>query len=233
MADGFGLADILDVVQPVATAGMGAASKVADSSLWSNLWSGVKGGIGTLGDVAKTALPIAQLGATGYGIYSGVQGAGQLAEQTKIAKRAAGTQERVAGEAMAAAQPAREFAKTEFARAAEGQVDPAIQAQIDLWAQGAKQQAMDYLARAGIADSSTAQTWLAWIDQQAQAMKAEALQRQQGLALSATGAATGALGTAGGVAGAEAAGAQQQQQDLQALIGQANEQLAKLAGGAA
>lgn len=228
--DFFGLADILDVVQPVATAGWDA---VSNPSFWSNIWSGVKGGFGALGDVAKTALPIAQLGATGYGIYGGVQAAGQLAERTKMAKRAAEMQERASGEAMAAGQPAREFATTEFARAAAGQVDPAIQSQINLWAQGAKQQAMDYLARAGIADSSTAQTWLAWIDQQAQAMKSEALQRQQGLAIQATSAAAGAFGTAGSVAGAEGAGAREQQRGLQALIDQANEQLAKLAGRAA
>ena len=233
MADGFGLADILDVVQPVATAGMGAVSKATDPSLWSGLWSGLKGGVGTLGDVAKTALPIAQLGATGYGIASGVQAAGQLAEQTKITKRAAEMQERVAGEATAAAAPAREFARTEFERAAAGKIDPAIQARIDLWAQGAKQQAMDYLARAGLSDSSTAQSWLAWIDKQAEAMKAEALQGQQALALQATGTATGALAAAGGAAGAEAAGAQAQQQDLTQLIASANEQLAKLSAGAA
>src|SRR5919108_5341037 len=92
------------------------------SDLAGTIGSGAKEGLSAFGNIAKAALPIAQLGLGVQGAVTGAQAAGQLAKQSKIAERAAQTQE-------AAAAPLREFGTGQLQRAQAGQVPEAVQAQ--------------------------------------------------------------------------------------------------------
>src|SRR3990172_723257 len=72
-------------------------------------WEPVKAGLSTFGEVAKSALPLAQLGA---GVMGGVQSyrAGeQLAEQGKRAKESQQLQQEMTRQAAGAAQPVSQF----------------------------------------------------------------------------------------------------------------------------
>lgn len=189
-------------------------SKAASGGWWDTL----KGWGSDFGSLAKNILPAAQVGAAGYGIYSGMQGANQLAAQTKIAEQAAKRQGDISRDTSA-------FGQEQLARAQAGTIPPAVQAQIDQWAKGAKQQAQDQAARTGQGDSTQLKQWLAWIDQQAQAMQASYLQQETQTGLTAEQIAMGASGASG-------SGASQQQGSLEQLIAQSNQVLARLSQGA-
>ena len=184
-----------------------------------SLVDAVKGVGSGLGGVAKAALPVAQLGAAGLGAYSGVKASEAAAENAKIQKRAIENQER-------AAVPLTNYGESQIKAAQAGNVPTAIQAQIDLWARGAKQKARDYLARAGIPDSKAAADWEAWIDQQAEGMKASALGAEADRGVNALRSGAQVSGNVGQQAG-------QQVSTIDGLIANANQVLARLAAGAA
>ena len=200
---------------------------------WGDFASGLQSGVEGFGNFAKSILPAAQLGLSGLGVYEGIQGAQQLAEQTGIARKSAKTQQQVAGQAQATAAPLAAFSQSQLDAASKGQIPAPVQAQIDLWKQGAKQKAADYAARSGMGDSQTYTTWLQWIDQQAEAMMAQALESEQSQGIQAGGTAGGILGAASGAAGGAGAVATGQQNSIEALIAGANQTLAKLTAGAA
>src|SRR5439155_10871080 len=126
---------------------------------------------------ATSALPWLQLGTTALGAVSGVQAAQAAGRQAHTAEKAQKVQAESARQAQQVAQSAAAFGQQELSQAAAGQIPGPIQAQIDEWAQAAKQKAMDYAARSGQGDSTMLTTWLSWIDKQAQSMKAAALSR--------------------------------------------------------
>lgn len=194
--------------------------------------SALKTGATELGGLAKSVLPIAQLGAGVGQLVLGSQAGGQLARQTKLAEQAGRRQEQIAGQAQTVAQPIAAFGQEELTKAGAGQIPTAIQAQIDLWLQGAKQKVQDYAARSGQGDSAQLVSWMNWLDQQAEAMKASALEREQALGIQAGGTAGGVLGAAAGAAGGAGNIAAGQQVGIEQLIASANEQLAKLSAGA-
>jgi hypothetical protein len=209
-----------------------AASGGGGGDFWSSLASGTRTGLNTFGDVAKAILPAAQIGSAGYGIYSGIQGADQLATQTKLAERAGERQDQIAGQAQAQAAPVAEFGQEQLRRAGLGEVPPAIRASIDQWKQSAIQRINQQAASSGQAGSTQHQQWLMWVDQNAQAMEASALQDMQRTGLAAAGTAGNLLGVGGGAAAGAGQAAAQQQGSLQGLIGEANKALASLSAGA-
>ena len=193
---------------------------------WDSAWSGAEKAGKGFGSFAKAVLPFAQIGTAGMGIYSGIQAGRQAGKQAEIAERAADTQERLAGQAEAAAAPVRQFSAEQLALAQRGEVPPAIQSEIDLWKQGALARIRDYLARSGQGDSTTMAQWEAYLDQQAMGMRSSYLQQMQQQAIGAAGTAGGILqGAAAGTA-QSGARAQQQGSTLVDLIGAANKQLA-------
>lgn len=194
---------------------------------------GRDGGGGSFGNVAKGALPFIQAGTSLAGAGATAYGMQQLAEQTGIAKSAEKRQAGIAKEAQAAAGPVRAFGERQLGQAAAGKVDPAMEAQIAQWVQGAKQKAQDYAARSGQGDSQQLVEWLSWIDQMGEAMRMQALQGEQQLGLTAEGTAANILGVAGGAAGGAGSAAAGQQGSIAQLIAAANQELAKLSGGAA
>jgi len=222
MAEDFGLGDLASTLFSRGSDAfdVGSFSVPANADYSSALTSGGGGGgwWDTFGNIAKSALPFAQIAGAGAGIGLGIQGATQLAGQTKIAENAAKGQSKIGSEAAG-------FARDQIARAESGQVTPAVQAQIDQWASGAKQQARDQAARTGQGDSTQLKQWEAWIDQQAMAMRASYLQQQEQMGLQGYNIAAGAYGGSG-------QGATQQQGGLEQLIAGANQVLARLSQGA-
>lgn len=235
-----GLADlgssVADTVGSVATSGADVL-RSAGTDYWSNIFQNAPGAAETggsvlsgLGDVARSVgsgvadfakgvLPVAQVGAAGLGAVSSIQAAKQAAEQTRVAR---------AGQQMAerALAPMTAFGEDAIARAQAGEIPEAQQAEIDQWAAAAKQQARDYLARAGQGDSSALRDWEDWIDARAVAMRNTALQGITSQGLDALGgAASGGTAIAQGATGRGDA--------LQNLIAQANAQIARLSGSQA
>jgi hypothetical protein len=215
---------------PVAEAAGAGGTSFGDVA--SSLYGGTRSALSGFGDVAKAVLPAAQLGGAVMSGVEGYQAGKQLSEQTKIAGRAAKTQASLAEAAKGAAMPLTEFSQEELARAGRGEIPPAIQAQIELWKQGAKQHVQDYAARSGQGDSSQLVNWLAWIDQQAEAMAAEALMGEQQMGITAGGTAGSIIGAGASAAGGAGQAAAGQQHTLTSLISAANQELGRLAGGA-
>lgn len=198
-----------------------------------DIGAGVKGVLGPVGDLAKSVSPIASLATAGMGIAGGIQASKTAAQQAKVARDSQRLQQQNAAATAAAAQPLTDFGKEQLKQAQAGQIPPAIQAQIDTWAQGAKAQARDYMARSGQGNSQAMTQWEAYIDQQAKAMAATYLQQEQSLGMQGLTQGANALGSSGAQAGRVAEGAGQQQGGIDALMKQTNEMLAKLSAGAA
>lgn len=199
------------------------------TSWWNDLGSDFKSGMQSFGNFAKAVTPFAQLGATGMGIYSGVKNAQSLADQTKIQQRSADTQERLAGQAEAAAAPVSAYSADRLGMAQRGEVPPAVQAEIDQWLQQARQRWYDYLARSGQGDSQARVQIDAYLDQQAAAFKSQYLRDLEQAGVNAAGTAGGILAGAANTNARVGAGAAQQQGGLAQLIAAANQQLAQMA----
>jgi len=200
---------------------------------WGSVAEAINKGVTGFGDFARTLQPAMNLGLAGLGIYEGIQGGQQASQQAGIAKRAAKTQAQVAAQAQQTAAPLAAFSQSSLEQAQQGKIDPSIQTQIDLWAQGAKQQAQQYAAASGQGQSQQLTTWLSWIDQQATAMKAQALQDEQSKGIAAGGQAGGILSAASGAAAGAGQTANTQAQSIEALIAEANKVMASLTAGAA
>lgn len=89
------------------------------------------------------------------------------------------------------------FAADRLARAQRGEIPPQIQAQIDRWKSGALQQARDYLARAGMGDSTAMLQMERTIDEQANAAAANFLMNEEKQALMAFDQARQGFATTG------------------------------------
>lgn len=211
-----------------ASSGWGSFGDVA-----SNIKGGIKSVVDPIADIGRAVSPLATIGGAVMGGIGSIRGANQLAEQNQIARRAEGMQERQAGAAAAAAQPLVNFGTKTLDAVTQGQIPPAIQSKIDLWVAGAKQKMHDYLARSGQGDSDTLAKLDNWIEQQGMAMAADYLTQEQQIATGAIAQGASAIGGAGQLAHGVGATAAGQQDSLGKLIADANEQIARLGGGAA
>ena len=113
---------------------------------------GSDGGDASGADVLMLAVPGGAV-EEALGAVSGVQAAHAAGQQAKTAERAQKVQAESARQAQQVAQPAAAFGQQELSQAAAGQIPGPIQAQIDEWAQAAKQKAQDYAARSGQASA--------------------------------------------------------------------------------
>lgn len=211
------------------------SSEGGGGSWWNNFsdFAGQLGsGLSSFGNFAKGLLPIAGLGTGILGAINQFQAGDALADQTKIAEGAAKRSDQISRTAEGAASPLVDFSKTALQRYESGQVSPAITAQVEQWTRAAKQAAMDYAARSGQGSSSQLRQWLAWIDQQAQAMLAAAIEHQAELGIQAGSTAGGILGGAAGAAGQAGHGAAGNVSGIEQLIAAANQAMARLTGGA-
>lgn len=201
----------------VASAAGGAGGGLAD--LASRLAGGVGAGVTGLGQFAKGLLPVAQLGATGLGVANSLQAQKLAREQNEIARNAQRMQE----ESVA---PLRTFGTKELALAQGGQLPEAEEARITEWINAAKQRVNDFYSRAGQGTSTSLTDALANVDRQAVAMRQNAIDAMKR-------GGTAALASAASGASDLSKGATQQAGSIEALIGQANQALAKMLGGTA
>lgn len=228
--------NLSDVSQQIVS----ALPSMAEQPWWSQVGDiarqvgGAAGGtLGTIGSIAKTALPAVQIGTGIMGAIGSRQLASDMARQGKLAREAQRQQlatSRRASEQIAA--PAVDFGKAALERAAAGTIPDAQRARIEEWKSGALQLARDYFARNNISDSTMMASMESWIDKQAKAMEMASLEGQQSLGLQALGQASGAVAAGAGAAGAAGASAMQQQASLEDLIRAANEQLSRMSAGA-
>ena len=220
----------------IAAPAAAAAAPASSGGGWDSLKSfltPVGEGLQAAGGVAKAVSPLVNLATGAMGIYGGVKGAQQLAEQTKIARESQRTGQRMAEGAAGAAAPLVGYGKEQLALVEAGKLPESIESEIALWIQGAKQRARDFYARIGQGDSDTLRTMEDLIDQRAISMRAAALQDQARLGIGSLSSGAGAYGTGGGIAGQAGATATAQGQSIEELIRQANEAMAALSGGAA
>jgi hypothetical protein len=195
--------------------------------------SAVQGTLQPISDIAKPLLPVAGLATAGMGIASGIQGSRQAAAQNRLARQGQQMQQQSAAATQAAAAPLTQFGQQELQAAQQGNIPPAIQAQIQQWKQGAIAAANDYMARSGQGNSQAREQWLAYIEQQAKAMEAAYLQDEQKLGIQGLSAGAQALASSGKQADALASGAIEQRSAIDDLMKQSNEVLARLTASAA
>jgi hypothetical protein len=208
------------------TQGIPSGEGLGDPSAFQGLAQSAQG-------IAKAALPIAQLGTAGVGLAGGIQAAKTSAQQAQIQRQAQRMQGDVLRSQQAAAAPLTQFGQNELQQATAGQIPPQIQAKIDAWAQGAKAKARDFAARSGQGNSTMLTQWESWIDQQAQAMAADYLERDVEFGVKALSSGAGALAGAGQNAASLQQGAAAEQGGMARLMDEANRALASLSAGAA
>lgn len=162
----------------------------------------------SLAQLAKDLLPYMKIGATGLGGAATVMNALQGADANKLARQA--TEQR-----MTAMQPAITYGTQQLQTAQANQVTPAQQAQLDTSRTQMKARINQYLANAGLLDSTTAQEWYSWIDRQVLAMQADMIQQNAASGISAISA-----GSAAGPAGIQPQTYQTALQGAQQTLGQ-------------
>jgi len=180
---------------------------------------GVKSAAGGLGDFAKGVMPFAQLGLGALGVKGALDASGAAKEQAKNLHQAQLLQRE-------STAPLTQFGTQQLQRAEAGQVDPAVSAMIDQWAQSAKIKIQQFFAQSGQGNSTGLAEELARIDQMALAMKSGELKSMEQLGVGALEGAAGAATATAGTAGRE-------QNELEALIKAANSALSGMAGAAA
>jgi len=189
-------------------------------------WSGLAGQL--FGGLKDYGLPALKAGTGLMGLASGIRGGIQTGQMTALEQQAIKRQADLAKLAQQEAKPMADFSQAELGMAQQGKIPPAVQAQIDQWAQAAKQRVMQMAAQSGQGESSQLQAWLSWIDQQAQAMGAQALQDEIRSGIAAGGTAGSIIGAGAGAAGGAGYGAAGQQSGMEQIIAAANAAIARL-----
>jgi hypothetical protein len=179
-----------------------------------SFWDSLSGGLQSAGSLAKAALPVAQLGTTGLGIWGGINQMQQGKEQMGILR-----QQQKAQQQMAAPAAASGGALTAAGSAAltGGALPAPLEAQVEDFKNNARMRYRQQLAAQGITDSSIANQYESWVELQAQKLRGELAGNLYGQGLQGIGTAMGpssqvsqtamgmAKGTAGSLEGANAA----------------------------
>jgi len=220
-----------------ARAGTEAASAAAP---W---WSGVSDAarsigttgtdaLRTLGGVAKTAMPFAQLGLAGMNIAGNIKAADQVARQTKLAERQGRRQDELSQRSQQIAEPIARFSSEQLALAQAGKLPDYLEAELEQMVQAEKARLNDFFARSGQGDSTAIQAALADLDRRALVAKGKLIQGMQQGAISAGQTAGNLVGYAWQAAGGAANTAERQQSDLSKLMAQTDAALGQIAGSA-
>jgi len=185
-------------------------------------WSSLGSGLSSIGDIAKAAVPIAQLGTTGMGIWGGIESMNRGKEQMGVLKKEQQRQQQMAQPAAAAGG-----ALTQAGQSAllGGNLPPALEAQVQDWKNQAKMRYMQQLASQGQTDSSAAIQLDAWLETQAQKLRGE-------LAGNLYGQGLAGVQTAMGPSGAVSTTAMGMAEGTTGSLEAANKALAQLLGSA-
>lgn len=211
--------------QALSGVGVGATPTpdVGAGSGGGGFWSSLGSGLSDLGGIAKSALPIAQLGATGMGIYGGIQNMRQGSEQMDILKRQQRQQEALAAPASAAGAALTGAGSQALLG---GALPPAQEKMVEQYAEQIRQQYQQYLANIGMQDSSAAAQMESFVQQQVAAYRTQLANSLYGAGLQGIGTALGPSSAVSQTAAGIAGGSQQQ-------VAGANSALAKLLGSQA
>jgi len=177
------------------SAGMGgnAAPYGADGTTAAATPESSSGGLGKLAkEVIGEVKPYAQVAGLGLQGASAVMNATQAAAANKMMKQANDAAIQANQTRQAAAQPAVDYGKATLQQAQAGTLTDAQEAQLATTKQQMKARIDQYLANAGLSDSTTAQEWYDWIDQQITAQRATLVQQNAQLGINAIGTASGA-----------------------------------------
>lgn len=135
-----------------------------------------RGLMGNVADILGVALPVA---ATGFGVKNAVDANAYAKEQQDYLKQ----MQQLQMERSESGRPIREAGSAQYLAGTQalqgGALPAAMEAQITNWKTGAQQKIRDYLARAGISDSSMALQYDAWLGTQEQAMRADLARQLQ------------------------------------------------------
>jgi len=140
------------------------------SSWLSSLGSGLGS---ALTKAAPLISPALSLGQAGLGLYSGIKGMQQGAEQNAMQKAAIKNQQQVTQAALA---PGQQLTAAGTAALMGGRLPEGLESQLDQWKTQQLAQIRDYLAKSGQGNSSTLQQWEAYINGQVPAMRAQLAQ---------------------------------------------------------
>lgn len=169
-----GLEQITDWINPGSqpTPAMFSGGAEAGGGFLSGL-GGLGGFMSGIGDVARTVAPIAGLASTGLGMYGGIQGMLQGAEQQKMMKQAQKQQQQIAAPASAAGA-----ALTGAGQQAMmgGPLPSQLEALAASREAELRNQIRSYFAHAGIQDSTMMAEYEGWIKQQTDLYRAQLAQ---------------------------------------------------------
>lgn len=176
----------------------------------------------------KTLTGLGGLGVSALGVKSSLDAARNAREQAAIQRGFQQNQQDLQKQQQQSVAPLQQFGTNQLQRSAAGQVDPAIQAYIDQWAQGQKVKMAQQFAKMGLTNSPMYQSALGQIDQQALTMRSSVIGQDKQQAIAALQAAMG--GTVGAMGGANAGAmvANQEQNQLDNLIKSSHAALAQL-----
>lgn len=191
--------------EQLAGPGMEAASAGTGGG-GAGFWDTLSSAGSSIGGLAKAALPIAQLGTTGLGIYGGVKQQQRGAEQMEILKQQQRQQQQMAAPA---AQAGGALTQAGQAALLGGALPPALEAQVEQFKNDARMRLRQQLAATGQTDSSAMLQYEAWIESQAQQLRGQLAGNLYGQGLSgiqtglgpSTAVSQSALGIAGGTQG--------------------------------
>lgn len=180
---------------------------------------GGAGFFGTLSKFASEALPFLRLGAPILGAYAAGSALNRAGQQQGALDRAQRTSESAAAPGVAAAG---ELIPAGTKALMGGALPPELESQVNAYINNARTRARQALAKMGLTSSDAAVQMDAWIEQQAQELRAKLA---AGLLQSGTGAIPpGVTGQAGQIASSQSATINQAMQEanraLYALLGQ-------------
>lgn len=169
-----------------------------------------------LGKIAEGALPFVKAGIGAGGLYAGIKGLDYAGQQQKVLQEAEKTSAAAAAPGIAAAQ---QLIPAGTSAVLGGPLPPALEAQVEQFKANEKAKARQALAHMGFTDSTALQQMDAWIDMQADQLRAQ-------LASGLLGAGVGAV--PGGVAGQAGQIAGQQAGSVTGAVTAANQALSQL-----
>lgn len=204
----------------MATPGIEAAT--AGTGAGGNWLSNLGGQIGTAfqNNPLQALGSAAGLGLTGMGIYGGIKGQQQAADQYKLLQKAQQFQQNAAQPSVAAGSALTQAGEQAMLG---GPLPPQLESQVQQWGESARARLRDYFSKAGITDSSMMAQMESWIDEQMSNMREQMAGQLLGGGNAST--ATG-LGGANSLAGTSSA----QQFGQNNLMAQAQASLAQLTG---
>ncbi len=153
-----------------------------------------------IGSIIEAVAGAASVGADVYSMANAAraqsQNAGYMNQEIGMQQQAQNSTNSAVAQEQAAAQPSLNYGQQMLSSAQQGQITPAQQQMVDQWTQQQQAQVNQYLAGSGQENSSAAQQWNQYIQQQADIMKQNFVTQNASQGMQATQVGLGGLGQA-------------------------------------